>query len=305
METNLYEPSSSAILTLPNATDSTPPSGTISVTIPENATAPADVTIDLSAVSDSQSGLYKMRFSNDGSAYSAWENFATSKTWTTSDGEGEKTVYAQISDKVGNIQTLSVNFWLGATLTQIYNESKNSAQKSEAARLAAEEAKTAAENAENAANAAKTSADRAANQTWYNNKSAAQWSYDAYNKANITANDATYIRNTQLPEIEKKINNLQTAVNNIQSLVGPQIQKISGLNGATCTTGTTFSVVIQASGATEYRVKADTGPWSEWTPVDSPVMATGISGTGTHTIYVEARNASGATASGQMVMFKL
>ncbi len=45
---------------------------------------------------------YQMQFSNDGSSWSAWEPYAASKTWSLLAGDGDKTVYAQFTDKAGN-----------------------------------------------------------------------------------------------------------------------------------------------------------------------------------------------------------
>ena len=59
------------------------------------------VTLTLSAT-DYLSGVSKMAFSSDGTTYSAAENYATSKTFTLSSGDGNKTVYAKFMDKVGN-----------------------------------------------------------------------------------------------------------------------------------------------------------------------------------------------------------
>ncbi|MCL6560924.1 MAG: hypothetical protein K6U74_19475 [Firmicutes bacterium] len=91
----------------------------------------------------------------------------------------------------------------------------------------------------------------------------------------------------------------------LQNSMAPVLLKVSGYNGATCTTGSTFNVVVQASGATEFRVKADTGSWSSWVPVSGYATATGITGTRAHTIFVEVKNAAGAITTGQMTVFKL
>jgi hypothetical protein len=42
-----------------------------------------------------------MRFSNDGTDWASWETYATSKNWTLSSGDGEKTVYVQFKDTAG------------------------------------------------------------------------------------------------------------------------------------------------------------------------------------------------------------
>jgi hypothetical protein len=60
------------------------------------------VTLFLSA-SDGGSGVYQMRFSNDGSSWSSWEAYGVSKTWTLSSEDGTKTIYVQYKDNVGNV----------------------------------------------------------------------------------------------------------------------------------------------------------------------------------------------------------
>ena len=47
----------------------------------------------------------QMRFSNNGTSFSAAEAFAPTKTWTLSSGAGTKTVYAQFRDAAGNWST--------------------------------------------------------------------------------------------------------------------------------------------------------------------------------------------------------
>lgn len=168
----------------------------------------------------------------------------------------------------------------------------------DAAKSSADTAATNAQNAYNAANAAKTSADAA--KTSADTAAARVWDSTESKSAATLAKEARDKANQALTEI----NNVKTVVNNLRSSVTPQIQKISGLNGATCTKTTSFTVVVQASGATQYRVKLDNGSWGSWTAMGTPTTVT-VSTTGAHTVYVEIQNASGATASGQMTFFKI
>ncbi len=46
---------------------------------------------------------YKMRFSNDNSIWSEWENYSFITNWNLSDGDGEKTVFAQVQKTSGDI----------------------------------------------------------------------------------------------------------------------------------------------------------------------------------------------------------
>jgi len=52
---------------------------------------------------DSGSGLYQMAFSTDGVAWTDWESYNTSKSYTLSSIEGSKAVYFRVNDKAGNI----------------------------------------------------------------------------------------------------------------------------------------------------------------------------------------------------------
>ena len=83
--------------------DTTPPANG-SIVIDKNAakTTTGNVTLALSA-KDTTSGLSKMQFSNDFVTWTAWENYAASKAWTVSSGNGTKTVYVKFQDKAGLI----------------------------------------------------------------------------------------------------------------------------------------------------------------------------------------------------------
>ncbi|MCX6377367.1 MAG: DNRLRE domain-containing protein, partial [Armatimonadetes bacterium] len=62
------------------------------------------VTLTLSA-SDFPSGMSQMQFNNENGAWSGWEAYGTSKSWTLSEGDGAKTVYVQFKDAAGNVST--------------------------------------------------------------------------------------------------------------------------------------------------------------------------------------------------------
>lgn len=92
-------------------TDTTPPTGTISIN--SNATFSRSVTVTLSlSASDAQSGMgagAQMCFSNDNTNWSTPESFATSKAWTLSAGDGPKTVYVRYKDAAGNWMASAVS----------------------------------------------------------------------------------------------------------------------------------------------------------------------------------------------------
>ena len=82
--------------------DTTNPTGVIQVDGGASYATSTSVALSLSA-SDATSGVAEMRFSNDGSSWSAWETYANSKSWTLSSGDGSKTVYVQYRDGAGNV----------------------------------------------------------------------------------------------------------------------------------------------------------------------------------------------------------
>ena len=161
----------------------------------------------------------------------------------------------------------------------------------ETARIYAEEAKTAANSANTNASNAYTAANNAYNVANNNYNALYNGTYGLepiYNKINNT---------------DTKIDNIETQINNMQANIAPTINSIKGLGGATCTTNSNFTVVIGASGASEYRAKVDNGSYTSWGASDS-INLTGIT-EGAHIITVEARNAGGKTAKKLFSMFRI
>jgi hypothetical protein len=82
--------------------DTIAPNGTISINGGDTYATSTTVNLTLSAT-DATSGVYQMHFSNNGSTFTAWEAYGTSKTWTLTSGDGAKTVYVQYRDNAGNV----------------------------------------------------------------------------------------------------------------------------------------------------------------------------------------------------------
>ncbi|WP_317973086.1 hypothetical protein, partial [Paenibacillus sp. CCS19] len=60
------------------------------------------------ALTNADNTAKQMRFSNDGTTWSAWEAYAAAKSsWTLSTGDGTKTVSVQLKDAANNITTIS------------------------------------------------------------------------------------------------------------------------------------------------------------------------------------------------------
>ncbi|MGH2477673.1 MAG: Ig-like domain-containing protein, partial [Candidatus Limnocylindrales bacterium] len=76
-----------------------------------------DVALGLSATDSGGSGLYQMRFSNDGTTWSAWGAYAASAAWVVSAGDGTKIVRVEYRDTALNVSsTASDTIGYDATL---------------------------------------------------------------------------------------------------------------------------------------------------------------------------------------------
>ncbi|MBW7864363.1 MAG: SUMF1/EgtB/PvdO family nonheme iron enzyme [Candidatus Hydrogenedentes bacterium] len=88
------------------ALDTIPPSGTIFINNNLSVTNNHNVTLSLTWSDGVGSGVTRMRFSNDGKTWTAWEPLTAAKAWTVPDGEGYKTVRVQYRDAAGNNSTV-------------------------------------------------------------------------------------------------------------------------------------------------------------------------------------------------------
>lgn len=94
--------------------DTTAPTGSLSIGTGAPFLNQTSVTLNTSAT-DSESGVDVMRFRNESGPFSAWETYATSKTWSLSSGEGQKTVTVEYRDVAGNVGTAAANVTLDQT----------------------------------------------------------------------------------------------------------------------------------------------------------------------------------------------
>ena len=86
--------------------DNTAPVGSVKINGGAAYTRSAAVNLSLSGTDPSAgSGVASVRFSNDGKSWSAWQGYATSKSWTLASGSGTRTVHVQYRDKAGNVST--------------------------------------------------------------------------------------------------------------------------------------------------------------------------------------------------------
>ncbi|SMG08164.1 MBG domain-containing protein [Sphingobacterium psychroaquaticum] len=81
--------------------DGVAPTGTILINNGALYTNHRAVTLSLT----SNKSNTQIRFSNDGVSWSGWETFSVSRSWILLEGDGAKTVSAQLRDAVGNVST--------------------------------------------------------------------------------------------------------------------------------------------------------------------------------------------------------
>ncbi|WP_236344901.1 cadherin domain-containing protein [Paenibacillus plantiphilus] len=73
------------------------PTGSVVINDSAVNTASSEVVLDVTAA-DPDGDSLEMRFSNDGTVWSAWEAYAAQKAWTLAAPDGSKTVYMQLRD---------------------------------------------------------------------------------------------------------------------------------------------------------------------------------------------------------------
>ncbi|MEK5232994.1 S-layer homology domain-containing protein [Lysinibacillus sp. FSL K6-0232] len=92
-----------------------PPIGSITINNGAGYTSSTNVILTMTA-SDTEGEAITMRFSNDGTTWSSWESYASTKGWTLTNGDGSKTIYMQLKDTADNISnTLSNTIILDTT----------------------------------------------------------------------------------------------------------------------------------------------------------------------------------------------
>ena len=88
--------------TTASATDTTPPTGSIVINDNKSCTNSRNVTIAMTWSDGTGVGVARMRFSNDGSTWTAYESLTASRSYQLPAGDGYKTVRVQFIDLANN-----------------------------------------------------------------------------------------------------------------------------------------------------------------------------------------------------------
>lgn len=113
---NSGNPSATDIRTF--SIDWTEPIGSIEINSNDDYTDLIFVTLTLTS-DDTFDNDLECRYSNDGSIWEDWETCTTTKSWTLSSGDGEKTVYYEIKDDAENVVQDSDSITLDTLLPEI------------------------------------------------------------------------------------------------------------------------------------------------------------------------------------------
>ncbi|WP_176560260.1 S-layer homology domain-containing protein [Brevibacillus dissolubilis] len=243
------------VTTISFTLDKNAPSGTMNINNGATATNKTAVRLNMSGTENSG----QMRFSNDGSTWSAWEAVNTTKDWTLEDGDGTKTVYVQLRDQAGNISSGSDTIELDTTAPIVSGVTDGQVTNSDLTITFNEG--TALLNGQPFTSGATVSAE------------------DSYTLV-VTdeAGNETTIRFT----LDKDAPNGTFQIN----------------NGAAVTNKTDVILKLDGvQGSAEMRISNDGTTWTAWQAVTSTTPWTLENGDGEKTVYLEIRDQAGNIAS--------
>jgi hypothetical protein len=87
--------------------DKTPPTGGVTINNDDQYTISTLVTLQAQASDGQGSGIYQMRFHNEGEDWGTWMSYrSTDVSWTLESGDGTKRVYVQFKDTAGNLSPI-------------------------------------------------------------------------------------------------------------------------------------------------------------------------------------------------------
>lgn len=97
--------------------DTSAPSGSFEIENGASTTPDPQVTLN-NNITDAETGVLEMRFSNDGSSWSSWEAFSSTKSWTL-DGYGSQTAYAEFRNNARMVASFSDSIQVPITQADI------------------------------------------------------------------------------------------------------------------------------------------------------------------------------------------
>lgn len=242
------------------------------------------VTLQLGATDDvSSSNDLQMRFSNNRTEWSAWENYAESKSWELSYYDGSKTVYVQVKDQAGNITEAYSNIIYDTVPPALYLERPSKYLKTNTSPV------TVAGTTEIGA-IVKVNGRVVENQDGSFNTS-----------VDLSAGDNTIIVTATDPA-----GNTTTRYRTVTlDQLPPIIKSFTINNGAQVTNHTTVELGLQAvdnvssTWNLDMRFSNDQTEWTPWENYSSTRQWTLVGEDGLKTVYVQVRDEAGNIATDQ------
>jgi len=221
------------------------------------------------------------RFSNDALTWGDWEPYATQKTWTLSSGDGEKSVYYQCRDSIGNAApSVSLHIMLSTVPPKITLASP--------------------------ANAGQYSNTFEVVFTLSSSQSGAAictMTLDG-TKSQLGHVDVGAVRNTTLSTttgshtmaVECTDNGLAGAASAAFTTTDKPAVSVSLGDGSGYTSTISIKMAVNAQGASECRFSNDAVSWGQWSAYSGTAQWSLTAGDGLKTVYAQCRNAAGAVS---------
>jgi hypothetical protein len=234
--------------------------------------ASREVTLTLAAT-----GATRMRFSNDGSTWTDWEPYAVSRSWTLTDGDGEKTVYVEFADAAGNTAGADDGIILDTTAPTGVGISINGGA------AYATRPKVTLTLAATGATRMRFSNDGVNWTDWEPYAGSKSWM--------LSPGSGPKTVYVQFSDAAGNTSGAHDTVHlYVATIVGAGIS-IDG--GATYATSREVTLTLVAPGATRMRFSNDGSTWSEWEPYAARKSWTLTDGDGEKTVYVQFADAAG------------
>lgn len=261
--------------------ESSLPEGSIIINSGDASTNATSVTLTLSAT-DAGSGISEMRFSNDDSIWSAWEGYGTSKAWTLTSGDADKTVYAQFKDVAGNVGVSSDSIELRASVpggSIIIN--------SGAAYTGSTSVTLTLSDSGGGAVQMRFSNDGASWTSWETYRTTKSWT--------LSSGDGTKNAYVQFKNNVGTI--LPSSSDTIVLDTGQPTGSVLVNSGDPYTASTSVTLTLSAtdggSGVSQMRFSNDNSTWSAWETYQTSKAWTLSSSSGTRTVYVQFKDGVG------------
>lgn len=289
-------PTTQTAVTSETGTCSPPPKVALEVDNGLSQTASTSVTLDIQATDANyaQSQL-KMRFSNDGSAWSTWQSYAATATWTLTGAPGPNTVYAEVQDPQDGLGSAIATISYDSSLSTVTSGSGTAcAYEGTSATCTNNPIVTATFTVPSGAVSMETSLD---GENWSQPRDAkASVSLVLPTGDGLKAVFARYFNqdNVATPEGPDYF---------VLDTTPPAIQSVSWLNNAAATDAGAATLVIQASDnitpASALQVSiSGAATWSGVLPSNEQIPLT-LTGTGYVTVDVKVSDQAGNTATAQ------